>query len=147
MQIASSTTSEIEYRVVLVLDEGSNALCFVRGDVRRLPRISMPRDVRYVGYIQQHFHDVYGLEVFVVEIFPELGLRRGYVVAEILNPVCDCVLESISLTEFSDDELNLNERSTLESIVNGRTQGWDYSRGSNGVSRCRIGWQDPRGAR
>jgi len=124
MQIASSTTSEIEYRVVLVLDEGSNALCFVRGDVRRLPRISMPRDVRYVGYIQQHFHDVYGLEVFVVEIFPEVGLRRGYVVAEILNPVCDCVLESISLTEFSDDELNLNERSTLESIVNGRTQGW-----------------------
>jgi hypothetical protein len=93
----------------------------------------VPRGVRHVNYIQQHFNDVFGLEVFILEIFPEVGLRTGYVIAEVLIPVRDCVPESISLTEFSDDELNLNERSTLESIFNNRTQ-------ERGLL-SRIGWR------
>jgi|GEM_PF-833436 len=125
----------VSYRVVLLETDQRRLLLHQQTQGSMLPRVRVPRFSRRAQALRTAIHAQCRVAAFVVDYIDENALEPC-VVAEFRDTGRNSKLERGGLNEVLESELSGQERSTIESLLNGRS----------GSSITRLGWIDDAAA-
>lgn len=130
MATSENTVEMIEYRLVIVQADSSKVLAFDTIGGYRLPSVRIPQWTRPARSLCKAIRSVWGLRVFVLDLFTECAECPAWAVAELLIPNGNSELKPVTLDAVEPSELGEEQWAHMAALLSE----------ASGSSLSRVGW-------